>query len=155
MISRTAFCSAQPAHDALTARHGPMPATSVSRSGLASMISKVSSPKAATMRLAMAGPMPRIWPEARYFSIPSAPVGGVALSISALNWRPCVRSLTQAPVAVIHSPAPIDGRVSDHGDEVALAPRLHLEDAEAVLGVVEGDALDRARQSLKRGPPSR
>ena len=41
--------------------------------------------KAATMRLAMAGPMPRICPEARYFSMPSAPVGGVALSTSALN----------------------------------------------------------------------
>ena len=42
------------------ARLGPMPETSVRRSGLASMISKVSSPKAATMRLAMAGPMPRM-----------------------------------------------------------------------------------------------
>ena len=84
MISRTAFCSAQPA-TMRDARHGPMPDTSVRRSGSASMISKVSSPNAATMRLAMAGPMPRIWPEARYFSIPSAPVGGVALSTFALN----------------------------------------------------------------------
>ena len=73
------------------------------------MISKVSTPKAATMRLAMAGPMPRIWPEARYFSMPSTPVGGVVLSTSALNWRPCVRSLIQMPLAVIHSPAETAG----------------------------------------------
>ena len=59
MISRTAFCSAQP-ETMREARMGPMPDTSVRRSGLASMISKVSTPKAATMRLAMAGPMPRI-----------------------------------------------------------------------------------------------
>ena len=84
MISRTAFCSAQP-ETMREARIGPIPETSVRRSGLASMISKVSTPKAATMRLAMAGPMPRIWPEARYFSMPSTPVGGVVLSTSALN----------------------------------------------------------------------
>ena len=70
MISRTAFCSAQP--DTMReARMGPMPGTSVRRSGAASMISKVSTPKAATIRFAMAGPMPRICPEARYFSMPS------------------------------------------------------------------------------------
>ena len=73
------------------------------------MISKVSTPKAATIRFAMAGPMPRICPEARYFSIPSAPVGGVVLSTSALNCSPCVRSLIQSPLAVIHSPAETAG----------------------------------------------
>src|SRR5688572_25096800 len=45
------------------------------------------------------------------------------------------------------------GGVADHHHEVALAPHLHLEHAEAVLRIVEGDALDAARQSLKRGPP--
>ena len=69
MISRTAFCSAQPAV-ILEALIGPMPETSFSRSGLASMMSKVASPKAVTIRFAMAGPMPRIWPHARYFSMP-------------------------------------------------------------------------------------
>ena len=40
MISRTAFCSAQPA-TIREARMGPMPETSFSRSGCASMMSKV------------------------------------------------------------------------------------------------------------------
>ncbi|GJE44617.1 hypothetical protein AEGHOMDF_3806 [Methylobacterium soli] len=59
MISRTAFCSAQP-RTIRSARFGPIPPTSFSRSGSASMISKVASPNSATMRLAMAGPMPRM-----------------------------------------------------------------------------------------------
>jgi hypothetical protein len=41
------------------------------------------------------------------------------------------------------------GGVADHHDEVAPTQDLHLEHAEAVLEIVEGDALDRARQSLK------
>ena len=81
--------------------------------------------------------------------MPSAPVGGVALSTSALNCRPCVRSVNQMPVAVTHSPAPMRRRVADDRDEVALAARLHLQDGKAVLGIVEGDALDRARQRLQ------
>jgi hypothetical protein len=47
MISRTAFCSAQAA-TMRRARTGPTPATSRSRSGLASMTSNTASPKAAT-----------------------------------------------------------------------------------------------------------
>ena len=81
MISRMAFCSAHPA-TIREARIGPMPDTSFSRSGLASMMSKVSSPNAATMRLAIAGPMPRICPEARYFSMPSA-----------VRWGGCLQHL--------------------------------------------------------------
>jgi hypothetical protein len=46
---------------------------------------------------------------------------------------------------------PDRGGVSNHHREVAPTPDLHLEHAEAILGSVEGDALDRARQSLKRG----
>src|SRR5215213_6038456 len=42
--------------------------------------------------------------------------------------------------------------MADHSDEVALTTRLHLEIGEAALGIVEGDALDRARQRL-HGPP--
>ena len=38
--------------------------------------------------------MPLIMPEARYFSIPSAVVGGAARRKSARNCTPCVRSLT-------------------------------------------------------------
>src|SRR6266480_6490739 len=51
--------------------------------------------------------MPRIMPEARYFSMPSAEVGAEVLTNRALNCWPWVRSLTQLPVAVIHSPAEI------------------------------------------------
>src|SRR3712207_7458776 len=35
-------------------------------------------------------------------------------------------------------------------DEVALTPCLDLQDGEAVLGIVEGDPLHRARQCLSR-----
>ena len=47
-------------------------------------------------------------PDPRYFSIPSAVVGGVARRKSALNWRPWLRSLTQTPAAWTNSPALIE-----------------------------------------------
>jgi hypothetical protein len=40
--------------------------------------------------------------------------------------------------------------VPDHHHEIALAPDLHFEDAKAVLGIVEGDALDCPGERLKR-----
>src|ERR1700722_9793673 len=51
--------------------------------------------------------MPRIMPEDRYFSMPSAEVGGDVRRNRALNCWPCVRSLIHSPDAVIHSPAAI------------------------------------------------
>jgi hypothetical protein len=36
-------------------------------------------------------------------------------------------------------------------DEVVLAPRLDAQDAEAVLGIVEGDPLDQTTQRLGVG----
>ena len=51
------------------------------------------------------GPMLRIAPEARYFSMPSAEAGWVVLSSSALNCWPCSRSTTHLPVASRCSPA--------------------------------------------------
>ena len=68
MISRTTFCSAQ-ASVIRFARTAPMPVTSRSRSGSASMTSNTFSPKALTIFLAWTGPIPRIIPEPRYFSI--------------------------------------------------------------------------------------
>ena len=50
-------------------------------------------------------PTPRIIPEERYFSMPSAEVGGDVRRNRALNCWPRVRSLTHSPEAVIHSPA--------------------------------------------------
>ena len=51
------------------ARFGPMPGISVSQSGCASNTSSVFSPKCFTISFAVAGPTPRIIPEARYFSM--------------------------------------------------------------------------------------
>src|SRR6266545_6484666 len=44
-------------------------------------------------------------PDERYFSMPSAEVGGDVRRNRALNCWPWVRSLTHSPEAVIHSPA--------------------------------------------------
>jgi hypothetical protein len=87
------------------------------------------------------GPMPRIMPEPRYFSIPSV-VGAVASRNEALNWTPCVRSLIQVPLACTNSPAEIIRRVTEDGDQVTLAAGFDAQHAEAVLFVVKSDALD-------------
>jgi hypothetical protein len=49
--------------------------------------------------------MPRIIPEARYRSMPSSVVGGLALRKDARNCWPWVRSFTQAPLIWTNSPA--------------------------------------------------
>src|SRR3954470_23098983 len=51
--------------------------------------------------------MPRIMPEARYFSMPSIELGAEVRMKRALNCWPWVRSLTHSPDAVSHSPAEI------------------------------------------------
>jgi hypothetical protein len=61
-------------------------------------------------------------PEPRYFSIPSVVVGAAALRNEALNWTPCVRSLTQVPLAWRNSP-----------DQLALATGFDPQHAEPVL----------------------
>ena len=106
MISRMIFCSAQPAMIRV-ARFGPIPVTSRRRPGSCSMMSNTLSPNARTSFLAYTGPMPRIIPELRYFSIPSIVVGAAILRKEALNWTPWVRSFTQAPLAWTNSPAEI------------------------------------------------
>jgi hypothetical protein len=40
--------------------------------------------------------------------------------------------------------------VADDGDEIALAPRLHLQDGEPIVGIVVGDALDGTRERFER-----
>ncbi len=106
MISRTTFCWAQASVMRL-ALTGPMPVTSRSRSGAASIVSNTFSPKAWTSFFAYTGPIPGTIPEPRYFSMPSIDVGGDALRNRARNCSPWVRSLTHSPLAVIHSPAAI------------------------------------------------
>ena len=39
--------------------------------------------------------------------------------------------------------------MADDCDEIALATGLHLEDGKPVLGIVEGDALDGARERFE------
>ena len=41
--------------------------------------------------------------------------------------------------------------VPDDGDQVAVAARLDAENAKAVLRIMEGNALDEARQNLSGG----
>ena len=41
--------------------------------------------------------------------------------------------------------------MADNRHKIAFAPRVDFQDSEAVLGIVEGDALDRAREGLQDG----
>ena len=74
ITSLIAFCSAQAAA-IIAVRLGPSPSTSTSRPGSWSMTCMMSTPKCATMRSAITGPMPLISPEPRYFWMPAAVAG--------------------------------------------------------------------------------
>jgi len=74
ITSLIAFCSAHAAA-IIAVRLGPSPSTSISRPGSSSMMSMMSTPKWATMRSAITGPMPLIRPEPRYFWMPAAVAG--------------------------------------------------------------------------------
>ena len=52
----------------MAALAGPIPETSVSRSGALSSTSSARAPKVSTMAFAVTGPMPLMSPEPRYFS---------------------------------------------------------------------------------------
>ena len=41
-----------------------------------------------------------------------------------------------------------DGGVADHGHQITVPPRLRPQHAEAALGVVEGDPLDKFRKDF-------
>ena len=90
-------------------------------------------------------------PDERYFSIPSAEVGGDVRRNRALNCWPCVRSLTHSPDAVIHSPA---ARVAACPTTVTMTTRLGPQNAKPVLSVVAGYALDETGNNFLR-PDSR
>ena len=94
--------------------------------------------------------MPRIMPEERYFSMPSAEVGGDVRRNRALNCWPCVRSLTHSPDAVIHSPAAIACGMADNGYDITMSTRLGAQNAKAILGIMVRDALDEAGNNLLR-----
>src|SRR6201987_1198850 len=92
--------------------------------------------------------MPRIIPEPRYFSMPSMDVGAEGRMKRDLNCWPWVRSLTHSPDAVTHSPAAITAAWPMTGISSRWARALYAQNAKAVLGFVEGDALDKACQNL-------
>jgi hypothetical protein len=99
-------------------------------------------------RFGQTGPMPRIIPEPRHFSIPSIVVAGAALRSEALNWTPWVRSLSQDPARLHGLPCRDRRAVAENRDQVALPAGFDTHDAEAVLVVVKGDPLDQAGQDL-------
>src|SRR5437016_5632578 len=101
------------------------------------MMSNTAEPKARSIFLAKTGPMPRIIPDARYFSIPSSEVGADVLRNRALNCWPCVRSLV--PVTGSGDPFACrnDCRMTDHGHQLPVAARFHPQDREAILFVVK------------------
>ncbi len=78
--------------------------------------------------------------------MPSAESGSEVRRNRALNCWPWVRSLIHSPEAVIHSPAAIVAEWPDHGHHIAVPTRLGAQNAEAILGIVVGDALDEAGQ---------
>jgi hypothetical protein len=73
-----AFCSAQAAV-IIAVRLGPRPSTSMSRPGEFSMTCMMSTPKWATIRSAITGPMPLISPEPRYRWMPWVVAGSTVV----------------------------------------------------------------------------
>ena len=146
-MSRTAFCSPQPAL-ICAARQVPIPATLSRRFGSPSMISKVFSPNWPTIRCAGFRPDP--FDHARPEIARNALYRG--------RWcRVKPSGLKLPPVVAVHDPGADrlneftsrQGRgVADHGHKLPLALRLHLEDDEAVVFVVVCDALNHARECL-------
>ena len=88
--------------------------------------------------------MPRIMPEPRYFSMPSIDVGAEVLQ------KPRLELLAMGavvdPFARRRDPLAGGDRrgVADDGHQIAMSACLRPQNAEAVLGVVEGDPLDEA-----------
>ncbi len=60
------------------------------------------------------------------------------------------RSAIQTPTAWINSPAEIEATWPTTGTRSAFAPRLHLQDGEAVVLMVEGHALNGSDERLSR-----
>ena len=94
--------------------------------------------------------MPRIIPEPRYFSIPSIVGRGGSLEERGLELD-TMGTVVDPASARLDELAGRDHRsVAENRDQVALPAGFDAQDAEAVLRVVEGDALDEAGQDLGR-----
>src|SRR5690242_11174246 len=99
--------------------------------------------------------MPLTMPEPRYFSIPSAVVGGAARRKAALNWSPCVRSFTQVPLAWTNSPAAIAAAAPTTVARSRWPRTFRSEGLDQPLGVDRADALDHARAEVLLDPLGR
>ena len=95
--------------------------------------------------------MPFTKPLPRYRSIPSAVVGGTVFMSRRLELQPVF--LVPDPPALGDQPFPC-GHGRQRADDRRLVPasrRFHAQDTEAVLLVVEGDALDQPGDFFGRG----
>jgi hypothetical protein len=114
------------------------------------MTSNTALAKARTSCLAQIGPIPRIVPDPRYFSIPSIVVGTVALRNAALNWT-TVHAVADPGSGRLGELAGRDhGRVAENRYQVTLAAGFDPQREEPVLCVVKGDALYQSGQNLGR-----
>ena len=140
MISRMIFCSAQASVIRL-ARTAPMPVTSRSRSGSASITSKTFLTEGLDHLLGVDRADASDHPGAQIFLDPVDRTRRRCLQ------KPRLELLTVGaivdPFARCDDPLAgrDDGGVADDGHQIALSARLRPEHAEAVLGVVEGDPL--------------
>ena len=88
--------------------------------------------------------MPRIIPEPRYFSVPSVVVGGNRFQKSGAELH-AMGSIVGPFAARLDELAGGDNRgMTDDGDGFTLAARLHAQNAEAVVFVMECYTLDEA-----------
>ena len=83
--------------------------------------------------------------------MPSAVLGGVVRSSSALNCWPCSRSCTQLAGRLEVLAGHGARQLADDGDQAALALDLDAQHREAVLRIVKGDALDDAGEGFGHG----
>ena len=137
MISRNAFCSAQPAR-MLAPRTGPMPDTSRSRSGVASIMSNTFSPKARTQLFGID------WTNAA-----DHPGGEIFLdSLHRSRGRGAQEPRFELlSVGAIVDPSaggrdPLASRngrgMANNGYDVTMSPRPGAENAKTIVGVVVG-----------------
>src|SRR5712671_870283 len=89
--------------------------------------------------------MPRIIPEPRYFSMPSIEVGA---EVHEARFELLAMGVVVDPFARCRNPLACrdSGGVADDRDQIAMATGLCPQNAEAVLAIMEGDTLDKARQ---------
>ena len=147
MISRTIFCSAQ-ALAMRSARIGPMPDTSRRRLGLG--LDDVEHLLAECL-----DQLPGV------DRADAADHAGGEILLDAVG-RGGGRAAQKAGLELLAMGAVVDpfarggdplaggdrGGMPDGGHQLAVSPRLDAQNAEAVLGIVEGDALDETRQHL-------